>query len=200
MLRTQDAAMYAIGERGMTALCEAICLDAVEVTDAQRIGIWFFGESGELVCRCALNTGSPRFERGAVIPAEAAEIYLDAARNGPMSVPVVDESVAFRLELLVVDSHDRPAAMLRIERRPDGSDWRPRDLTILREMARILAGALRVDGLTARSANYQSPVWQGTDAGFRPMPGLLSDILVDVDPDAEEDIDLLMALGLDPKL
>ena len=39
MLRTQDAAMYAIGERGMTALCEAICLDAVEVTDAQRVGM-----------------------------------------------------------------------------------------------------------------------------------------------------------------
>lgn len=59
MLRTQDAAMYAIGERGMTALCEAICLDAVEVTDAQRVGIWFFGGHGELVCRCALNTGTP---------------------------------------------------------------------------------------------------------------------------------------------
>lgn len=117
-----------------------------------------------------------------------------------MSVPVADDSAAFRLELLVVDGHDRPTALLQVERKPDGSDWRSRDLTILREMARILASALRIDTLTTRSAGYRSSAWQGSDAGFRPMPDLHSDIRVDVDLDAEDDIDLLMALGLDPKL
>ena len=43
MLRTQEAASsYDIGTDGMTVLCEAICLDAVEVTSANRVSIWFF--------------------------------------------------------------------------------------------------------------------------------------------------------------
>ena len=42
MLRTQEAASFSFGQDGMNGLCEAICLDAVEVTAVTRVSIWFF--------------------------------------------------------------------------------------------------------------------------------------------------------------
>jgi hypothetical protein len=150
MLRTQEAALYGIGDDGMAGLCEAICLDAVEVADVSRVSIWFFDERGDMVCQRQLDAREGRFQQGAIIPRSATQAYIDAAGKGLGSLatedaPVHDSpaDVAARLDLLLVDSNSRPSAIFRCERCSGSDDWRPRDITILRNLAQTLAGAIR---------------------------------------------------------
>lgn len=152
MLRTQDAVL--LGNGGMTALCEAICLDAVDVAGAARVSIWFFGQGGELVCRRLLDTCEGRFHEGAIIPRSAAAAYIHAASSGrPMvattaapDLPgqeVAAGGVASRIDLLLVGADNRPVAIFRSERRSGMPDWSDRDITILRNLARALATVIR---------------------------------------------------------
>lgn len=151
MLRTQEAALYNFGADGMTALCEAICLDAVDVASVSRVSIWFFDGKGDMVCQRLLDARDGRFQQGAVIPQSATAAYIDAASQGLASLvtedaPVMDgpaEDIKARLDLLLVDSHGRPTAIFRCERHTGNDDWRSRDVTILRNLAQTLAAALQ---------------------------------------------------------
>lgn len=150
MLRTQEAALYGIGDDGMAGLCEAICLDAVEVADVSRVSIWFFDERGDMVCQRQLDAREGRFQHGAVIPRSATQPYIDAAGKGLGSIATDDApthgstaDVSARLDLLLVDSNNRPSAIFRCERCNGSEDWRPRDITVLRNLAQTLATAIR---------------------------------------------------------
>lgn len=162
MLRTQEAALNSFGPDTLAVLCEAICLDAVEVTSATRVSIWFFDARGDMVCKRLLNARDGRFQEGAVIPQSATGAYLDAASQGLASTvtedaPVISEAgddVKARLDMLLVDSHNRPTAIFRCERNSGSDDWRQRDITILRSLAQTLAAAIRQHSLrdTTRDA------------------------------------------------
>lgn len=155
MLRTQEAALYNFGHDGMTTLCEAICLDAVEVTSATRVSIWFFDDNGDMVCKRLLDSRDGRFQEGAVIPSSATKAYLDAAQKGlasmqtedapelPSDNPAARDQIQARIDLLLVDGRNNPAAIFRVERCDTAEDWRPRDITILRNLAQTLATAIR---------------------------------------------------------
>ncbi|WP_341898516.1 hypothetical protein [Ferrovibrio terrae] len=155
MLRTQEAALYTFGHDGMTALCEAICLDAVEVAAATRVSIWFFDDSGDMICKRLLDSRDGRFTEGAVIPRSATVAYLDAAARGlasmqtdnapelPSDNPSARDQVQARIDLLLVDSNNSPAAIFRCERCDTAQEWRPRDITVLRNLAQTLATAIR---------------------------------------------------------
>lgn len=155
MLRTQEAASFSFGQDGMNGLCEAICLDAVEVTAVTRVSIWFFDQSGDMVCRRLLDTRDGRFQNGAVIPRSATAAYLDAARQGLASMQTehapelpsdnaeARDKIQARIDLLLVDGKNSPAAIFRCERRDSAADWRPRDITLLRNLAQTLATAIR---------------------------------------------------------
>lgn len=155
MLRTQEAASFSFGQDGMTGLCEAICLDAIEVTAATRVSIWFFDDSGDMVCKRLLDSRDGRFQDGAVIPRSATAAYLDAARQGLASMQTENapelpsdssearEKIQARIDLLLVDAQNNPAAIFRCERWESGADWRPRDITLLRNLAQTLATAIR---------------------------------------------------------
>lgn len=155
MLRTQEAASFSFGQDGMTGLCEAICLDAVEVTAVTRVSIWFFDHSGDMVCRRLLDSRDGRFQEGAVIPRSATEAYLEAARQGLASMQTehapelpgdsseARDKIQARIDLLLVDSQNNPAAIFRCERWDSDEDWRPRDITLLRNLAQTLAAAIR---------------------------------------------------------
>lgn len=158
MLRTQEAALYNFGHDGLITLCEAICLDAVEVTAATRVSIWFFEDSGDMVCKRLLDSRDGRFQDGAVIPGSATKAYLDAAQRGLASMQTEDapelpsdtaaarDQVQARIDLLLVDGRNNPAAIFRVERCDTAADWRPRDITILRNLAQTLAVAVRRQG------------------------------------------------------
>jgi len=163
MLRTQEAAQYTIGPDSLGVLCEAICLDAVEVTSATRVSIWFFDAKGDMVCKRLLNARDGRFQEGAVIPKSATSAYVDAASQGLASMvtedaPVVPEisgdDVKARLDMLLVDINNNPTAIFRCERNTGSDDWRQRDITILRNLAQTLAAAIRERSLreTTRDA------------------------------------------------
>ncbi|WP_341912593.1 hypothetical protein [Ferrovibrio terrae] len=155
MLRTQEAALYTFGHDGMTALCEAICLDAVEVAAATRVSIWFFDDSGDMICKRLLDSRDGRFNEGAVIPRSATLAYLDAAARGlasmqtenapelPGDTPAARDQVQARIDLLLVDAQNNPAAIFRCERCDTAQEWRPRDITVLRNLAQTLATAIR---------------------------------------------------------
>ena len=161
MLRTQEAASFNFGQDGMTGLCEAICLDAVEVTSVTRVSIWFFDESGDMVCRRLLDSRDGRFQDGAVIPRSATAAYLDAAQQGLASMQTENapelpsdsaearDKIQARIDLLLVDAKNNPAAIFRCERWDSGADWRPRDITLLRNLAQTLATAIRRNTLPA---------------------------------------------------
>lgn len=160
MLRTQEAAVFNFGHDGMAALCEAICLDAVEVASATRVSIWFFGDNGDMVCQRLLDSRDGRFQEGAVIPRSATLAYLDAASKGLASVQTEEapelpsdsrsarEQIQARIDLLLVDAKNNPAAIFRCERCDTTEDWRPRDITILRNLAQTLAAVIRRQALT----------------------------------------------------
>lgn len=155
MLRTQEAASFNFGQDGMTGLCEAICLDAVEVTAVTRVSIWFFDHSGDMICRRLLDSRDGRFQEGAVIPRSATAAYLDAARQGLASMQTehapelpgdsaeARDKIQARIDLLLVDARNNPAAIFRCERWDSDEDWRPRDITLLRNLAQTLATAIR---------------------------------------------------------
>lgn len=161
MLRTQEAASFNVGQDGMTGLCEAICLDAIEVTAVSRVSIWFFDESGDMVCKRLLDARDGRFQDGAVIPRSATAAYLEAARNGLASMQTENapelpsdsaearNKIQARIDLLLVDAQNNPAAIFRCERWESDADWRPRDITLLRNMAQTLATAIRRNTLPA---------------------------------------------------
>ncbi|PJI39441.1 hypothetical protein [Ferrovibrio sp.] len=161
MLRTQEAASFNFGQDGMTGLCEAICLDAIEVTSVTRVSIWFFDESGDMVCRRLLDSRDGRFQDGAVIPRSATAAYLDAAQQGLASMQTENapelpsdsaearDKIQARIDLLLVDAKNNPAAIFRCERWDSGADWRPRDITLLRNLAQTLATAIRRNTLPA---------------------------------------------------
>ncbi len=161
MLRTQEAASFNVGQDGMTGLCEAICLDAIEVTSVTRVSIWFFDENGDMVCKRLLDTRDGRFQNGAVIPRSATSAYLDAARNGlatmqtehapelPSDSAEARNKIQARIDLLLVDARNNPAAIFRCERWDSDADWRPRDITLLRNLAQTLATAIRRNTLPA---------------------------------------------------
>lgn len=161
MLRTQEAASFTFGRDGMTGLCEAICLDALEVTSVTRVSIWFFDDSGNMVCRRLLDSRDGRFQEGAVIPRSATAAYLDAARQGlasmqtenapelPSDSSAARAEIQARIDLLLVDAQNNPAAIFRCERWDSDADWRPRDITLLRNMAQTLAAAIRRVGPAA---------------------------------------------------
>ncbi len=155
MLRTQEAASFNFGQDGMTGLCEAICLDAIEVTAVTRVSIWFFDDSGDMVCKRLLDSRDGRFQNGAVIPRSATAAYLEAARQGLASMKTENapelpsdssearEKIQARIDLLLVDAQNNPAAIFRCERWDSDADWRPRDITLLRNLAQTLAAAIR---------------------------------------------------------
>ncbi|WP_341705294.1 hypothetical protein [Ferrovibrio sp.] len=162
MLRTQEAALYSIGEAGVAALCEAICLDAIDVTRASRVSVWFFTDNGSMVCQRQVDARDGRIRQGAVIPPEATGAYLAAAGRGLDNMVTDDAPVLHdaglqdddrdadaalpepeRLDLLLVDGVSQPAAVLRCERPADGRDWSDRDLKMLRSMAQTLAATIR---------------------------------------------------------
>lgn len=152
MLRTQEAALYSFGQDNLGVLCEAICLDAVEVTSATRVSIWFFDAKGDMVCKRLLNARDGRFQEGAVIPKSATSAYVDAASQGLASLVTEDaptmpeatgDEVKARLDMLLVDAQSQPAAIFRCERNTGSDDWRARDITILRNLAQTLAAAIR---------------------------------------------------------
>lgn len=155
MLRTQEAASFNFGQDGMTGLCEAICLDAVEVTSVTRVSIWFFDPSGNMICKRLLDSRDGRFQEGAVIPHSATAAYLDAARQGLASMQTENapelpsdsadarEHIQARIDLLLVDAKNNPAAIFRCERWDSGHDWPLRDVTLLRNLAQALATAIR---------------------------------------------------------
>ena len=161
MLRTQEAASFNFGQDGMIGLCEAICLDAVEVTSVTRVSIWFFDESGDMVCKRLLDSRDGRFQDGAVIPRSATAAYLDAARQGLASMQTENapelpsdsaearDKIQARIDLLLVDAKNNPAAIFRCERWDSAEDWRPRDITLLRNLAQTLATAIRRNTLPA---------------------------------------------------
>jgi hypothetical protein len=151
MLRTQEAALYSVGTAGIGNLCEAICLDAVEVVRAQRVSIWFFAADGSLVCQRMVDAADGRIQQGAVIPPEATEAYLDAASRG-LAATVTDNAPALhggsaveaiRLDLLLVDGVNAPAAVFRCERPAGAADWSDRDLYVVRSLVQALGAALR---------------------------------------------------------
>ncbi len=154
MLRTQEAALFGIGENAMSVLCEAICLDAVEVAKVSRVSIWFFDDSGNLVCQRLLDVREGRFHEGAIIPRSATNAYVKAASEGLASLttddaPVLEHEnampaeVSARLDLLLVDNKNQPAAIFRCERYDSAGEWSERDITILRKLAQTLATAIR---------------------------------------------------------
>ncbi|HEX6959011.1 MAG TPA: hypothetical protein VF194_13580 [Ferrovibrio sp.] len=159
MLRTQDAALHAIGAEGIADLCEAICLDAVDVTSAMRASIWFFNSRGDMVCQYLLDARDGRIQQGAVIPHEATLAYFRAAAQGLGSVMTEDApaisgeeadpakeggEAGTQIDLLLVDGRSQPAAIFRCERgSATADDWSARDLTILRNLAQALATAIR---------------------------------------------------------
>ena len=155
MLRTQEAASFNFGHDGMSTLCEAICLDAVEVAAATRVSIWFFDDSGDMVCQRLLDARDGRFQEGAVIPRSATIAYLEAASRGlaamqtenapelPSDNAAARDQVQARIDLLLVDAKNNPAAIFRCERCDTAEDWRPRDITVLRNLAQTLATAIR---------------------------------------------------------
>ncbi|MEK9971502.1 MAG: hypothetical protein VW600_20385 [Ferrovibrio sp.] len=155
MLRTQEAASFNFGRDGLAGLCEAICLDAVEVTSASRVSIWFFDDNGDMVCKRLLDGREGRFQEGAVIPRSATAAYLDAASQGVASMQTEDapempgepaaarDQIQARIDLLLVDASNRPAAIFRCERSDAAVDWRPRDITVLRNLAQTLSAAIR---------------------------------------------------------
>jgi hypothetical protein len=155
MLRTQEAASFNFGQDGMTGLCEAICLDAIEVTSVTRVSIWFFDDNGDMVCKRLLDSRDGRFQDGAVIPRSATAAYLDAARQGLASMQTENapelpsdssdtrDKIQARIDLLLVDAQNNPAAIFRCERWESAADWRPRDITVLRNLAQTLAAAIR---------------------------------------------------------
>jgi len=155
MLRTQEAALYAIGAAGIGQLCEAICLDAIEVARAQRVSIWFFSDRGDMVCQRMVDAADGRIQQGAVIPRDATEAYLEAAGSGlqatvtdkaPMLHGGSDADEPNRLDLLLIDGVNQPAAVFRCERRAGSADWSERDLRLLRSMAQTLAASIRREG------------------------------------------------------
>lgn len=155
MLRTQEAASFNFGRDGLAGLCEAICLDAVEVTSASRVSIWFFDDNGDMVCKRLLDGREGRFQEGAVIPRSATAAYLDAAGQGVASMQTEHapempgesaaerEQIQARIDLLLVDGNNKPAAIFRCERSDAAIDWRPRDITVLRNLAQALSAAIR---------------------------------------------------------
>jgi hypothetical protein len=161
MLRTQEAASFNFGQDGLTGLCEAICLDAVEVTSVTRVSIWFFDDSGDMVCKRLLDSRDGRFQDGAVIPRSATAAYLEAARQGLASMQTENapelpsdsaearDKIQARIDLLLVDARNNPAAIFRCERWDSAEDWRPRDITLLRNLAQTLATAIRRHTLPA---------------------------------------------------
>ncbi|MEK9971767.1 MAG: hypothetical protein VW600_21720 [Ferrovibrio sp.] len=161
MLRTQEAASFNFGQDGMTGLCEAICLDAVEVTSVTRVSIWFFDDSGDMICKRLLDSRDGRFQEGAVIPRSATAAYLDAARQGlasmqtehapelPSDSTEACDKIQARIDLLLVDAKNNPAAIFRCERWDSAEDWHPRDITLLRNMAQTLATAIRRNTMPA---------------------------------------------------
>lgn len=157
MLRTQEAALYAVGAEGIASLCEALCLDATEVTSANRASIWFFNTHGDMVCQYLVDSREGRIQQGAIIPHEATLAYFRAAAQGLGSV-VTEEAPATereqaapadaesnsQIDLLLVDSRSQPAAIFRCERTSTGADdWSTRDLTVIRNLAQSLADAIR---------------------------------------------------------
>lgn len=172
MLRTQEAALNGFGPDSLAVLCEAICLDAVEVTSANRVSIWFFDAKGDMVCKRLLNARDGRFQEGAVIPKSATAAYVDAASQGLASMVTEDaptmpeaagDEVKARLDMLLVDIQNRPAAIFRCERNTGDDDWRARDITILRNLAQTLAAAIRDQSLRDAAARDLplGPVTQG---------------------------------------
>ncbi|MBS4044752.1 MAG: hypothetical protein KG075_00310 [Alphaproteobacteria bacterium] len=161
MLRTQEAASFNFGQDGMTGLCEAICLDAIEVTSVTRVSIWFFDDNGDMVCKRLLDSRDGRFQDGAVIPRSATAAYLEAARQGLASMQTENapelpsdssearDKIQARIDLLLVDAQNAPAAIFRCERWDSDADWRPRDITVLRNLAQTLATAVRRNSLPA---------------------------------------------------
>lgn len=156
MLRTQEAALYGVGAEGIANLCEAICMDALEVTVATRASIWFFQDNGDMVCQHLIDGQDGRIQQGAIIPQAATEAYVKAARAGVTSMVTEDapsigeihndtdgNDSCRQIDLLLVDSQNNPTAIFRCERSPSTKEWRERDLNLLRQMAQILAGAIR---------------------------------------------------------
>lgn len=151
MLRTQEAAEFGVGTEGIGLICEAMCLDTIEVTSATRASVWFFDNKGDMVCHRLVDSRDGRIQQGAVIPRAAAEPYFKAALEGLASitsddvVPEAGEAPAerSRLDLLLVDGRRHPAAVFRAERLTSDADWSERDLKLLRELAQALAWAIR---------------------------------------------------------
>ena len=153
MLRTQEAAEFGIGAEGIGLLCEAMCLDAIEVASATRASVWFFDNKGNMVCHRLVDGRDSRIQQGAIIPRAASEPYFKAAIQGLASI-TSDDTVPqdgeeanaperTRLDLLLVDGRRNPAAVFRAERLSSADDWSERDLKILRELAQALAWAIR---------------------------------------------------------
>lgn len=167
MLRTQEAAFYGIGAEGIAELCEAICLDAIEVTSAIRASIWFFNDHGDMICQHLVDGHDGRIQQGAVIPRAATLAYLKAAVEGRSSV-LTDQAPSFgaagddpdgpckQIDLLLVDARNNPTAIFRCERSAAVDDWRARDFTILRNLAQALAGAIRREAREMRAARPSS--------------------------------------------
>lgn len=160
MLRTQQAQSDQTRFDDIDGICEAICLDAVEVAKATRVGIWLFDEGGAMICQRQLDGRDGSFSQGKVVPRDEAEVYVKAASGGvsaainteeapQLNQPALDQDgqqtggLQDRLDLLLVDSRNQPTAMFCCERLDQSGNWRERDIYVLRKLARALSGAIR---------------------------------------------------------
>lgn len=155
MLRTQQAQADQTRFDDIDGICEAICLDAVEVAQATRVGIWLFDEDGAMICQRQFDGRDGSFSQGKVIPRDEAEVYIKAASGGMSSAISTDNAPQLnqdgqqvnqlqdRLDLLLVDSRNQPTAMFCCERLDQNGTWRERDVYVLRKLAQALSGAIR---------------------------------------------------------
>ena len=191
MLRTQEAALYGVGAEGIAELCEAMCIDALDVTAATRASVWFFQDNGDMVCQHLIDGIEGRIQRqGAIIPQAATEAYIKAARAGITSMmteeaPSLDAEpgqaaesgeTCRQIDLLIVDDTNIPTAVFRCERAADSSEWGERDLVLLRKMAQILASTIRrecreyaAEELSALASFLRSSPEDITLPGSRPL-------------------------------
>src|SRR3546814_13967775 len=127
---------------------------------------------GSMVCQRGVDPLSGRIRQGAVIPRDATEAYLEAAGRGleatvTNNAPALHDGSAVdanRLDLLLVDGVNAPAAVFRCERPAGAADWSERDLYVVRNLAQTLAVTLR------RTCNsHQPPQRDAAAAQRRPL-------------------------------
>jgi hypothetical protein len=70
-------------------------------------------------------------------------MQTDHAPEMPGESAAARDQIQARIDLLLVDANGKPAAIFRCERSDSAEDWRPRDITVLRNLAQTLSSAIR---------------------------------------------------------